>query len=179
VARSAAQVFEAGEPVDFDAIEPAPGHVQVTEAELDALEKEYGALPPRYREFMGRFGAGDYRGVLGVLGPAQVRATTEARRTFFKDNLLLFKGTVRLRTLKTTLWQNANDVLSPDDVTRLVVLAQATGGDLATLAFVSGEAGRLLRFQRPGRKTRIEQVGPTFAHAIAKYFEDEEEDEDN
>jgi hypothetical protein len=46
---------------------------------------------------------------------------------------------------------------------------------LATLAFVARQPARLYRFQRPSMKSMIEDVGPTFAPAIAKYFEEDYE----
>jgi pyruvate/2-oxoglutarate dehydrogenase complex dihydrolipoamide acyltransferase (E2) component len=164
-------------PVAWTAIQPVPGSLKVTKKDLDALEAEFGDLPPGYRDFMMRFGAAEFGGILGVYTPDQVRKTTADRRPFFREHLLEFEAHVRLATLQTKLWANANDVLVPDDIARLVVIAHATAGDLATLAFVSGSPERLLRFQRPSMKSVIEDVGPTFAHAIAKYFEDLEDDE--
>jgi hypothetical protein len=167
-------------PVDFDDIKAPAGSQKVTKKDLDALEAEYGELPRLYRELVTRFGAGEYRGTLGVCGPAQVRKwTTQWRVEFFGKQLLDFKDHVRLPTLKALLWANVNDVLSPDDVPKLVVLALASAGDLATITFVSGEPERLLRFPRPGRLgLEVEEVGPTFAHAIAKYFEDDDDDDE-
>jgi len=162
-------------PVPWTAIKPVPGSTKVTKKDLDALEAEVGPLPPAYRDFMMRFGAAEFGGILGVYTPDQVRKTTADRRPFFREHLLEVENHVRLATLKTKLWANANLVLVPDDVLRLVVLAHATAGDLASIAFVSGEPGRLYRFERPSMKSTILDVGPTFAHAIAKYFEEDDE----
>jgi pyruvate/2-oxoglutarate dehydrogenase complex dihydrolipoamide acyltransferase (E2) component len=178
--RPAEPARQPGSAADFDTIEPSCRFADVTPEELDALEAEYGTLPPRYREFMLRFGAVDHLSAFVVFAPDRVRSNTTSRRPFFKKHLLRFDRNLRLASVNVDLWPNADRVLVPDHATRLVMLAGASSGDLGDLFFVSGAPERLLWFPRPGsRDGAIQDVGPTFAHAIARYFEDDPTDEDD
>ena len=150
---------EAKKPIDFDVIEPLAQAMPAANEAVDALEAVYGALPDRYREFMTRFGAGEYRGGFFVYNSAAVHRFTKENRAFIRDNL--------------DLWDDAAKEISADDLERLVFLAHTTGGELGMLGYVGGAPERLLFFPRPSTGFRMEEMGPTFAHAIARWFEED------
>jgi len=148
--------------IDFAVIDAPAKRVVVEESELDALEKAYGELPPRYREFMSRFGPAEYFRTLYVHPLARARKTTEELRSFFASNI--------------GLWENASRLLAKGEETKLVVLGNGVAGPMngGWLVFVSGSPERLLVLPRPQIGCEIVEAGPTFAHAIAPFFEEDD-----
>ncbi len=158
-AKKKKRATKAKKPMDYDVIEPLAQAIPITNEAVDALEAVYGALPDRYREFMTRFGPGEYGGWFSVYDPAAVHSFTKENRAFIRDNL--------------DLWDDAANELSLADLERLVFLAHTTAGELGMLGYVGGAPERLLFFPRPRIGSRMEEMGPTFAHAIARWFEED------
>jgi len=144
--------------LDFAEIESAGS--PLTAAQIDALEAAHGPFPARYREFMLRLGPGEYRGSFFVYGPDDLLKKTTQNRAFVADNL--------------DLWDNAGKVLSSTDVARLVFLAHTTAGQLGMLAFVGGAPRRILFIPRPRIGCVIEELAPSFAEAVVRFFQDED-----
>lgn len=138
--------------IDYAEIDPPPSPRRVAPAALDAFARAQDtALPQRYAEFMERFGPGIYFGEIEIYSIDEAtRVTDDLRRA---DH---FAPT-------SDLWENTSAVLSPEDARHLVILGHTLNGDW--LAFVAGHPERLLKFPRDG--SRIVDVGPTFASALA------------
>lgn len=147
-------------PLDLAKTEPVASAVPVASARLDALEAAHGPLPAGYREFMSRLGAGEYGGAFYVYPPDRVAAFTKENGAFIRSEL--------------ELWENADEVLAKGAADRLVFLAHTTAGELGMLAFVAGAPDQLLFFPRPSLGCRVERMGPTFLHAAARLWPEDD-----
>jgi hypothetical protein len=149
--------------IDFDAVEVRKRGAEVTKSALDALAAAFHTeLPPRYAEFVMRFGASDGVRLIGapagpvtlpylhLYPPERVRDISERNREHFRVD---------------GLWSNAKDFLAEGTDGCVVVLGYTADGDW--LGFVSGEPTCILFFPRTGDP--ILSIGPTFGHALA-YF---------
>ncbi len=108
-------------------------------------------MPPGYRDFILAHGQGTYCRVLSVHPPDRVVTATAELRGYFPGH--------------TQLWSNAADVVTTDEATwrRGFQLGSSLDGDV--LAFVGGTPERLRVL--PRQRQVIDEVGPTFAHALA------------
>jgi hypothetical protein len=122
----------------------------VSEKELDALESSLGTtLPPRYREFMTRFGPGEYFALVCVHSLDKVRIDDFTSQAF--------------------IWANTDKLLTPDEIKHVVLVGYGLNGDW--LAFPKGAPKRVLVF--PHTDGPIVEVS-SFAHALGKYRRDED-----
>lgn len=85
--------------------------------ELDGLQRWLAALlPPGYREYMTRLGAGTYCDFMQVLTPAQIREARDERREF-------------VREYYRTFWGDSESSLPLEDAATGVLFASTIDGD--------------------------------------------------
>jgi hypothetical protein len=132
-------------PLDFDTITPPTKRVRIAPKALEALEYELAsALPLRYREFMERFGPGEYFRLVHIYALDKVRIDDFTSQAF--------------------IWANTDTILTPAQVRQVVVVGFGLNGDW--VAFVKGAPERVLIF--PHTDGPIIEL-PSFAHALCKY----------
>ena len=141
-------------PIDFSSVAPMKAATPVTAADLDEAERRLGTpLPKDYRQFMTRLGPGfEYMRALTIYALAKVK-----RQDF---------------TAQAFMWPNTGDMLSIEEVQRLVLLGFAVNGD--SIVFVAGDPSRLLVL--PRNAGPIVEL-PTLAHVFGKYRPEDEDDE--
>ena len=140
-------------PLDFSEVAPMKSPARVTAAELDVAERALGTpLPKDYRQFMTRVGPGyEYMGALSIHPLAKVKQQDFTDRAF--------------------IWPNTGDVLSIEEVQRLVSVGFAVNGD--EIVFVAGDPSRLLVL--PRNAGPIVEL-PTLAHVFGKYRPEDEDE---
>jgi hypothetical protein len=144
--------------VSFDAIRLQGTANIPSAADFAALERAFStALPERYREFLERFGTGEYCNVLGIRSPLVAIEKTETVRKYE-----VFTANAQ--------WSNV-EILTPQERETLVVIATSIDGD--ELAFVAGAPDKLFVF--PRHLDEIDAVGPTFADALAWFSHSEKQ----
>ncbi len=114
----------------FDIVRPlTPSTVVVTDEDLDRIEQTFVCtLPEDYRSFVKHFGPGAFdRGSISILAPEAVIEETEFVRTLFAEPVEDPRGRL------FDYYDNAPDLLAPEDIGRLICIGSNSGGDYFVL----------------------------------------------
>jgi hypothetical protein len=122
--------------------------------EVTRVEAELNtAFPDGYREFMTRFGRGEFCGVLGVLAPREVVKRRDELRKYGVFNEA------------SETWENFDSLFPDGDPREIIPVAGSIDGD--EVVFFRGKPEVLWSFPRQDRT--IYKIGRTFLEALAWY----------
>ena len=126
----------------FETVRPiAPPTLVVTDADLDRIEQAVeAALPAEYRAFLTTFGPGTLDQETNIWAPSQVIDQTPELRALYREP----EGDEQGRLY--WYFDNAADLLAPEDIDRLVFIGSSDDGD--DFAILPGDFPRYLELPR-------------------------------
>lgn len=137
----------------FESVRPvAPPRAVATDTDLDRIEEVLDChLPPDYRAFLTTFGPGILDRETNIWTPSEVVDQTAELRAMYREP----EGDERERLF--WYFDNAADLLTPEDIERLIFIGHSDDGD--NFAILSGDPPHY--FELPRHRDDIGDGGTT------------------